>query len=157
MKRRYRKVSRAIRTRSRHLADLPAPGGLRATRKQDHWPAPFPSSTRVGAVPSGRSDYRRFRRAIECSGRRGIRKFDGQFPKRGGLACARSNRSCPQVWAASFLGAGHDRVITSAIRGVVSQHPGIPTVLKTQLLRLNWTELNWRLAGSTPVSATMFS
>jgi len=81
------------------------------------------------AVPSGRSDYRRFRRAIECSGRRGIRKFDGQFPKRGGLACARSNRSCPQVWAASFLGAGHDRVITSAIRGVVSQHPGIPTVL----------------------------
>ena len=56
-----------------------------------------------------------------------------------------------------FLGAGHDRVMTSAIRGGVSQHPGIPTALKTQLLRLNWTELNWRLAGSTPVSATMFS
>jgi hypothetical protein len=29
----------------------------------------------------------------------------------------------PQVWAASFLGAGHDRVMTSAIRGGVSQHP----------------------------------
>ena len=39
----------------------------------------------------------------------------------------------------------------------IPEHPGIPTALKTQLLRLNWTELNWRLAGSTPVSATMFS
>lgn len=42
----------------------------------------------------------------------GHRKFDRQFPKRGGLACGHSNR-----------GAGHDRVMTSAIRGGVSQHP----------------------------------
>src|ERR1035437_6662343 len=49
----------------------------------------------------------------------------------------RSNRSRPRVWAVSFLGAGHDRVMTSAIRGGVSQHPEIPTVLKTQLLRLD--------------------
>jgi hypothetical protein len=47
-----------------------------------------------------------------------------------------------------------DRAVTSAVRGGVSDHPGIPTVLKRQPLRPNWTDLNWRTAGSTPVSAT---
>jgi hypothetical protein len=33
----------------------------------------------------------------------------------------------------------------------------VRTELKTQLLRPNWTVLNWREARSIPVSATMFS
>src|ERR1017187_2365068 len=47
-----------------------------------------------------------------------------------------------------------DCAVTSAVRGGNSVHRGILTVLKTQLLRPNWTGLNWRSAGSTPVSAT---
>jgi hypothetical protein len=47
-----------------------------------------------------------------------------------------------------------DCAVTSAVRGGVSDHPGIPTGLKTQLLRPNWTELNRLPSGSIPVSAT---
>src|SRR5260370_35789982 len=49
-----------------------------------------------------------------------------------------------------------DCAVTSALRGGILKHPGIPTVLKTQLLRPNWTGPNWRSAGSTPVSGTIF-
>ena len=37
-------------------------------------------------VATGRGVYRRFRRAIELSDQRRIRRFDGQFPNRGDLA-----------------------------------------------------------------------
>ena len=120
------------------------PGRVTLTRKQGQWPeTSFPESAPLApAVRSGRSAHRRFRRAIECSGRRGIRKFGGQYPKRGGLAgTPRPATRC-------------DCAVTSALRGGVSAHLGITTVLKRQPLRPNWTELNWRLAGSTPVSAT---
>jgi hypothetical protein len=50
-----------------------------------------------------------------------------------------------------------NQVTTSAIRSGVSDHPGTPRVLKTQLLRTNYTVLNWQPPGSIPVSATMFS
>jgi hypothetical protein len=50
-----------------------------------------------------------------------------------------------------------DCAVTSEVRCGVSDPPGIPTGLKTQLLRPNWTELNWQPSGSIPVSATMFS
>ena len=43
---------------------------------------------------------------------------------------------------------------TTALRSVCSITFRIPTILKRQPLRPNWTELNWRTAGSTPVSAT---
>ena len=46
-----------------------------------------------------------------------------------------------------------DCAVTSALRGGIPEHPGIPTILKRHPLRPNWTELNWRLAGSTPVSS----
>ena len=47
-----------------------------------------------------------------------------------------------------------DRAVTSAVRGGVSDHRGIPTGLKPQPLRPNWIELNWQPSGSIPVSAT---
>jgi hypothetical protein len=47
-----------------------------------------------------------------------------------------------------------ERVMTSALRGGVLDHPGIPTGLKPQRLRPNWTELNCQPSGSIPVSAT---
>ncbi len=46
--------------------------------------------------------------------------------------------------------------VTSAIRGGVSEHPGIPAELKTQPLRPNWIEMNRQPSGSAPVSATTF-
>src|ERR1017187_8534755 len=48
-----------------------------------------------------------------------------------------------------------DCAVTSAVRGGVPEHLGIPTALKTQPLRPNWTGLNWQPSGSTPVSATI--
>ena len=57
-----------------------------------HWVGPpenLPCQEVPALEPAVPND-RRFRRAIECSDQRGIRKFDGQFPKRGGetlLAC----------------------------------------------------------------------
>ncbi len=74
-----------------------------------------------------------------------------QFSKR---RSPQATEGRPQVKAASFSGAGHDRVMTSALRGGVLDHPGIPTGLKPQPLRLNRTELNWQPVGSIPVSAT---
>ena len=50
-----------------------------------------------------------------------------------------------------------DCAVTSAVRGGVPEHPGIPTGLKTILPRPNWTDLNRQPACSIPVSATMFS
>src|ERR1017187_8443021 len=50
-----------------------------------------------------------------------------------------------------------DCAVTSAVCGGVSDHRGIPTVLKTRLLRPNWTELDWQSSASIPVSATKFS
>ena len=47
---------------------------------------------------------------------------------------------------------GTDRATTPAVRSGIPGHPGIPSVLKSQPLRLNWTELNRRSAGSTLVS-----
>ena len=49
-----------------------------------------------------------------------------------------------------------DHTVTSALRGGISEHPGIPTVLKRQPLRPNRTELNCLPSGSTAVSATQF-
>src|SRR6266853_4295500 len=49
-----------------------------------------------------------------------------------------------------------DCAVTSAVHGGVSEHRGIPTGLKTQPLRPNWTELNWQPSGSIPVSATKY-
>ena len=69
----------------------------------------------------------------------------GKFPKRGGLARDLGPR--PRC----------DCAVTSAVRGGVLDHRGIPTGLKTQLLRPNWTEPNRQQSGSIPVSATMFS
>lgn len=50
-----------------------------------------------------------------------------------------------------------DCAVTSAVRGGVSDHRGIPTGLRTQPLRPIWTGLNWQPSGSTPVSTTIFS
>ncbi len=50
-----------------------------------------------------------------------------------------------------------DCAVTSAVRRGISEHPGIPTGLKQQPLRRNWTGLNHQPPGSIPVSATMFS
>jgi hypothetical protein len=55
----------------------------------------------------------------------------------------------------SYLRAGHDRVMTSALRGGVLDHPEIPAGLKPQPLRPNSAELNWQPVGSIPVSATI--
>jgi hypothetical protein len=50
-----------------------------------------------------------------------------------------------------------DCAVTSAVRGGVPEHPGIPTALKTQPLRPNWAGLNCQPSGSIPVSANLFS
>lgn len=50
-----------------------------------------------------------------------------------------------------------DCAVTSAVREGVLDHRGIPPGLKTQILRPNWTRLNWQPSGSIPVSATIFS
>src|ERR1039458_2512538 len=50
-----------------------------------------------------------------------------------------------------------DCAVTSAVCGGVSDHRGIPTLLKTQPLRPNWTGLSCQPSGSIPVSATKFS
>jgi len=47
-----------------------------------------------------------------------------------------------------------DCAVTSAVHRGVSEHRGIPTVLKTRPVKPNWTELNWQPSGSIPVSAT---
>jgi hypothetical protein len=59
-----------------------------------------------------------------------------QFPKRRGLR-PQQIESRPHVKAASFSGAGHDRVMTSALHGGVFALLEIPAVLKTQLLSTN--------------------
>jgi hypothetical protein len=55
----------------------------------------------------------------------------------------------------SARGPRCDCAVTSAVRGSVSEQAGIPTVLKAQPLRPNWTELNRQPSGSIPVSATI--
>jgi hypothetical protein len=50
--------------------------------------------------------------------------------------------------------SAHDCAVTSAVHSGVSEHRGIPTGLKPQPLRSNWTGLNWQPSGSIPVSAT---
>jgi hypothetical protein len=57
-----------------------------------------------------------------------------QFSKR---RSSQQLKAARKVKAASFPGAGHDRVMTSALRGGVLDHPEIPTRLKTQLLSTN--------------------
>ena len=67
----------------------------------------------------------------------------GQFPKRGSISAPLVPR--PRC----------DCAVTSAVRGGVPEHPGIPIALKTQPLRPIWTHLNCQPSGSIPVSATM--
>lgn len=91
--RRHERVLRINRS-SLVAQRLPIPGVSRATRKQGHRAEnAFP-----GKCPRWRRRYRVVAALIDasgsqlsCSGGRGIRKFDGQFPKRGGLVRARSN------------------------------------------------------------------
>src|ERR1019366_842641 len=88
------------------------------------------------------------------------RKLEASLPRHNRKAARKQGRLFG-FWKRWARGAPTrprcDCAVTSAVRGGILDHPRIPTVLKTQPLRPNWTELNWRTAGSTPVSATMFS
>lgn len=63
-------------------------------------------------------------------------------------------RGLPRPAILNRRAPGDRRVTTTGPRSAFWARLAVRTGLKTQLLRPNWTRLNWHLARSIPVSAT---